>query len=992
MPNIPLKRFITIVVLGVLCGFNIAAAEDWPMLGRDGTRNSVSAERNGPTAWSVAQRQEGKVTRESRGMRWTAPLGLQTYSTPIVASGLVWIGTCKVLGTDPQSYSRIPVLKCFRVEDGQEVFELTSPQLGNRIHDSGWQGLGSSPLIEGDRLWIATNRAQVICLDIGPLIRNAGPPREVWKLDLIKTFDIFQRVPIMGPPRPCSIASWKDRIYVTLNNGVSEDQRSVPKPQAPSLVCLDKNTGDLRWKDNSPGANILFSQFASPTVAEIGGRVQVIVPQSDGCVRSFDSEQGRLLWEFDINPKTSKYDLARCTRNCLLANAVVYEGLVYIGSGMDVERGDGPGRLVCIDPTKSGDVSSELAVDANRQPLPRRRIQAVDPRAGELAIPNPNSALVWEFVSQGDHKKWENRMHRMMSSVAVSKGLVIAADTEGMVHCFDAKSGVRHWWHDPLESSWSSPLIVDDLVYVTTEAGTVLVFQLTEKPHLPIAEVALDDPVYSSPVFSNGTFYVAGQHNLYAVTGDKDAEARQRLKAGHWPQWRGPNRDNMAAEIGLLKEWPAAGPPLMWRLNGLGDGISPASVSGGRVFALSQYEDTEYVRALNEQSGGLLWTAVLGGTVRQSSLMRWYTQRPPTVDGELLYAMSLRGDLVCLRVADGEEVWHKHYESDFGGKPTVFGFTDCPIIEGGLLICTPGGSEVTVVALDKKTGAIRWKCPVADGGKTAFGNGIVATIDGHPQFITHLENTLVGIALSDGQLLWRWKGPVDRAHTPLVRDNHIAGINYGRGYTLLELTRESSKFAVNEVLTQPFGFFSHIQDDTIIHCDQLYETHNGILTCFAWEKGEKVWQKRLGPLFSMTFADDLLYLHGSDGKIQLVQPGEKDAAVKSEFILPDHRDAMGTTTPFITEGRLFIREDDQLFCYDVRADSGPTLDVPRVINLDPPPAKLLNEHRERTLRSVFVPTPQDIVDKTLRIQSTEDGQSHAIHLWTLPLSQSNRAD
>jgi outer membrane protein assembly factor BamB len=159
---------------------------------------------------------------------------------------------------------------------------------------SGWTGLGSSPLIEGDRLWLTTNRCEVLCMDIGPLIHGEAAPRELWKRDLIKEFDIFPHVPIMGPPRPCSIGpSCNGRIFVTTNNGVSQDRSKVPKPDAPSLVCLNKDTGEVYWTDNAPGANILETQFSSPTVAQIRGQWQVIVPQSDGWIRAFDPETGK---------------------------------------------------------------------------------------------------------------------------------------------------------------------------------------------------------------------------------------------------------------------------------------------------------------------------------------------------------------------------------------------------------------------------------------------------------------------------------------------------------------------------------------------------------------------------------------------------------------------------------------------------------------------------------------------------------------------------
>lgn len=314
------------LVLGGLSEFGVTRADDWPMLGRDGSRNSVSAERGAPTDWSIEEREGERLIHAARGVRWLARLGAMTTSSPVVSGGLVWIGTNNWRPDMQTGDKQHSVLRCFRVSDGQQVFEYVSPHLPHRDQDPGWLGLGSSPLIEGDRLWLVTNRAEVVCLDIGPLRRGDGPPRELWKLDLIAKFAPFQRMPSMGPARPCSIgASWNGRLFVTINNGVEILNGSVPKPDAPSLVCLNKETGELLWKDNSPGANILLTQFASPTLAEIAGKMQVIVPQSDGWVRAFDPASGEKLWEFDVNLKPGVYlpHNGRSTRNSLVGNAVV---------------------------------------------------------------------------------------------------------------------------------------------------------------------------------------------------------------------------------------------------------------------------------------------------------------------------------------------------------------------------------------------------------------------------------------------------------------------------------------------------------------------------------------------------------------------------------------------------------------------------------------------------------------------------------------------
>ena len=983
MPRSWITRVFVLAALTALSwqvGVRFAAAEDWPMLGRDGTRNPVSTERGAPIAWNIETQENGKVV-PAQGIRWSAPLGSQTHSSPVVSGGLVWIGTNNYPPDDKARNEFHSALKCFRAADGQQVYEYVSPQLGDRVHDPGWTGLGSSPLIEGDRLWLTTNRGEVLCLDIGPLLRNEGPPRELWKLDLVKKFHVFLHAPLMGPPRNCSIGpSWKDRIFVTIGNGVDQGRSRIPEPDAPSLVCLNKDTGEVHWKDNSPGANILLTQFASPTVADIDGRVHVIVPQSDGWVRAFDPETGKLLWEFDINPKASVYSLGRSNRNSLLASAVIYESRVYVASGLDAEQGEGIGRLVCIDPTKRGDVSSELAVDAHDQPLPRRRLQAVNPKVGEKAIPNPNSALVWEFCNCGT--KFEDVMHRTLNSVAIANGLVIAADFSGLVHCLDAKTGQRYWRHDTFAAIWTAPLIVRDRIFVTDEDGEVAIFGLSAEPELalqplksgsdPLQEISMGNPIYASPIFANGTLYVATRNELFAISG-VEPEAAAEKAGGHWPQWRGANRDNVSTETGLLPAWPPQGPPLKWQVQGLGNGISPVSVTGGRVFALSDFDETDFVRALDGRNGQLTWTAAVGASFRQSPLMRWNTMRPPTVDGERLYAVSLRGELVCLRAADGAELWRKHYVNELGGKHASFGFSDCPVVDGELLICTPGGGDGSIVALDKTTGAVCWKCSIPDAGKAPYGNGVVATIAEQRQFVTPIEQAVVGVAVEDGRVLWRYPARADQTRTPLVHGDIITLLSYQTGISRIEIQRDLDGFQIHEQYSQPSSrSIGRFQDDGVLHKERLYEGAYGVFSCFDAKNGGLLWQQRMGPTFTMTFADGLFYCHDDAGSVRLIDPAPA-ARAKSEFQLSDHKNAQGTTPPVVADGRLYIREDDRLFCFDVSAAADGALTTePLQVVLPPPAANLGAEQKERTLRSVFVPTPKDIVEKMLELAEPKE--------------------
>jgi outer membrane protein assembly factor BamB len=514
-----------------------APADDWPTFGRDRTRNSVSPERNPPLDWRVkggsvllGKDAAEEKTAEDGNIRWTAALPGQTHSTPVVSNGLVWIGAAYGWYSDGKKPGGS--LCCFRESDGRLVYERRSESLPQRVHDPGWTGLGSSPLVEGESLWYVTNRWEVVCLDIGPLLSSKGPARERWIVDLAREFGVFPRSMLMGPPRHCSIApSYRDRIFVTTGNGVDESRRKVPAPDAPAIVCLDKNTGKTLWTDRSPGGNVLATEAASPLVADIAGRGQVVVPQGDGWLRSFDPMSGKTLWQFDMNRKESVWG-PRGERDHGWSSPVLYDGRIYVTTGQEIEHGEGPGRLLCIDPTKSGDISQELAVDRDGNPLPQRRVQAVIAEDGERAIANPDSGLVWEF--DASHAEFERQFHRSISSVAAHDGLVVATDSSGLIHCLDAATGEWHWSFDMLSTCWTTPLIVGGYVLVADEDGNVMTVRLSADPAVALAEdlppvVNVGAAVYASPVFANGTLYIASRDKVYAIGRGRDRRVAKAI-------------------------------------------------------------------------------------------------------------------------------------------------------------------------------------------------------------------------------------------------------------------------------------------------------------------------------------------------------------------------------------------------------------------------------------------------------------------------------
>jgi len=293
------------------------------------------------------------------------------------------------------------------------------------------------------------------------------------------------------------------------------------------------------WTDKSPGLNILHGQWSSPAYAVLGGVPQVIFGGGDGWLYSFDPAgdghgKSKLLWKFDCNPKTSHYALNKATRNHIIGTPVVYDGRVYVALGEDPEHGEGTGHLWCVDPTKRGDVSPELAFNSANpdKPIPPKRLQAVEPEKGDFARPNPNSAAVWHYSTvdeNGDGKiDFNEIMHRTLGSVAIKDDILYIADYSGLFHCLDAKTGKRHWVYDMLAAAWGSPLIVDGKVYIGDEDGDVAIFKHSADPNVAMkkvggemkpfyGEINMGNSVYSTPIVADNVLYIANRTHLFAI-------------------------------------------------------------------------------------------------------------------------------------------------------------------------------------------------------------------------------------------------------------------------------------------------------------------------------------------------------------------------------------------------------------------------------------------------------------------------------------------
>lgn len=426
---------------------------------------------------------------------------------------------------------------------------------------------------------------------------------------------------------------------------------------------------------------------------------------------------------------------------------------------------------------------------------------------------------------------------------------------------------------------------------------------------------------------------------------------------GDWPQWLGPNRSNFSMEAGLLKSWPEGGPPILWKATGLGHGVASVAVSAGRVYTVGYRDDHEYVTALDVDSGNLVWATQIGPAVPEAGIMRWLAQRTPTVDGERIYAVTAKGLLICLETTRGKELWRKDLIQEFAGKIGIWGFCDCPLIDGERLICTPGGSAATILALKKTSGEVIWKSPVPDAGANAYSALMVAEFSGVRQYVNFLQNGLISVAAGDGKFLWRYNGHIARAGNThnliLLKDGLFSANGFGAGCVLLNLPRNDAGFQVIEKYRSRVNFQSWFGTAIRLGDHVFTLRDSGLPRCQELQTGKIVWQQteRLGSGRAiMTYADGHLYIRYTDGKVVLFDATQSEGKVKSEFMGPVTEKEPAWTMPVVTGGRLYLRDQDRLLCYNIQQPHG----------------------KMKEPDAIYVSTPQDVVDKMLELAAVRN--------------------
>jgi len=416
---------------------------------------AVAPTGNPPVDWDPAT---------GRNIVWSVELGRETYGRPVVAGDVVYVGSDNANPRDPAYQEQSGVLMAFRATDGTFLWQDVAPQVQRGLR--GWllPSTTSAPYVEGNRLYYMTAECQLRALDT-----TAG--EVIWELDICGRLGVFPHEATNSDVLPLG-----DSLIVSTSNGKNEAHTRVPSPRAPSLIAVDKHSGEVTWRAIGAGGQVLHGQWSSPVAIDVNGRTQVLFGGGDGWLRAYDALSGREVWRFDGNPKDAHW-LPRpgvLSRSSIIAPPVFADGRVYIAMGFSAGHDNGPSVIHAMSPNGQGDVTE--------------------------------SRLLWTSRAVG----------RVVGTPIVRDGLLYIGDLGGTVHCLDAATGALVWKHDTHGPIWGSLLLAGDQLYVGNEAGTMTVLRAGKRKEL-LAEIEMNAPLYSRPALNGDALYLATSNRLYFI-------------------------------------------------------------------------------------------------------------------------------------------------------------------------------------------------------------------------------------------------------------------------------------------------------------------------------------------------------------------------------------------------------------------------------------------------------------------------------------------
>ena len=393
------------------------------------------------------------------------------------------------------------------------------------------------------------------------------------------------------------------------------------------------------------------------------------------------------------------------------------------------------------------------------------------------------------------------------------------------------------------------------------------------------------------------------------------------VAAADWPQWQGPDRNRISKETGLLAEWPEGGPPVLWTATNLGRGYGSMAVAGDRVFVQGANATTSVVIALNRADGKQVWIKPIGrAETRQRMDMGAGPRGTPTVDGDRLYVLTENGDLACLKT-DGSPVWQLNILKEFGGSQPPWMISESPFVDGPGLVVTPGGPKAGMVKLDKMTGKTVWVAKDLSD-TAAYSSIVVADVQGVRTYMTFTADAGVGVRASDGKLMFRYAkaaNGVANIATPIYTDNKVFFSSaYDTGGGLVDLTAQNGEVKAKEVY-----FTRNMKNHhggVVLVDGYLYGYNDAILTCLEFATGKMMWRDRSVGKGSVTYADGRLYIQSENNRMGLVEATPSGYREKGRFEIPD-KGRMSWAHPAISDGRLYVRNQDTMLAYDIKASA-----------------------------------------------------------------------
>jgi len=394
-----------------------------------------------------------------------------------------------------------------------------------------------------------------------------------------------------------------------------------------------------------------------------------------------------------------------------------------------------------------------------------------------------------------------------------------------------------------------------------------------------------------------------------------------------WAQWRGDNRDGISRETGLLTEWPANGPPVAWQSSGLGGGYSSVVVADGRMVTMGKFGGETRMVAISLEDGSKIWDVGVGGGDAPNGT--------PTIDGDYVYGLSHGGDLLCAELATGKEVWRANFPRDFGGQMmSVWGYSESPLVDGDRLIVTPGAADAALAALDKRTGEVIWKSalPANPGpaGKdgAAYSSVVIGNGGGIKQYVQLVGRGVIGVEAETGRFLWgynRVANTTANIPTPIVSGDWVfcsSGYDDG-GSALLRLTKNRGQVVMQEVWYKTNRELQNHHGGMVLLGEHVYMGHghnNGFPVCFDLKSGRDLWRPGRGPgsgSAAITCADGHLYFRYENGTMALIEANPKEFRLKGKFDIAINN-GKSWSHPVVFGGRLYLRDQDELICYDIR--------------------------------------------------------------------------